>query len=112
MTIEELRSIITDIKMKNREVTAWCMGKGFYLQLTYSDICTETDEFRVQKGRKWYISSFATRSEVVQTVLKAALTSAEHEVREHFRYRGRAVFGPHFNVDRLWEVAGEEIDRR
>jgi hypothetical protein len=28
----------------------------------------------------------------------------EHRTREHFRYRGAAVFGPHFDVDALVEL--------
>jgi hypothetical protein len=29
----------------------------------------------------------------------------EHEAREQFKYRGRAVFGPHMDVDELWKLA-------
>lgn len=55
--------------------------------------------------RKWRLSYFMTKSEVIQTAFKAVITSAEHQAREHFLYRGRAVFGPHFNVDALWDIA-------
>lgn len=64
-------------------------------------------------GRKWFISQHATRSEVVQTVLKAILTALEHEAREHFRYKGRAIFAPHFSVDGLVALVDrEQEDRR
>ena len=37
----------------------------------------------------------------------------EHEAREQFRYRGLAIFGPRFNVDRLAELCmcpdGQEV---
>lgn len=39
------------------------------------------------------------------TILKCALTSQEHRVREHFKYKGELVYGPHFDVDALWEIA-------
>lgn len=42
-----------------------------------------------------------TVSELVQTALKAVLTAVEHEVREQFLYRGRAIFNPHCDVEEL-----------
>ncbi|WP_293222251.1 hypothetical protein [Ottowia sp.] len=47
------------------------------------------------KGQKYH------SSELVQTALKCVLTSVEHETREQFRFRGQAIFGPHFNVEQL-----------
>lgn len=61
----------------------------------------------VQAGRKWFLSEHMTRSEVVQTALKAVLTAEEHEARERFAYRGKRIFGPHINVDALHEVCSE-----
>ena len=58
----------------------------------------------VQRGRKWRLSAFMTKGELVQTAFKAVLTAAEHEVREKFTYRGRPIFGPHYNIDKLVEV--------
>jgi hypothetical protein len=57
-------------------------------------------------GRKWRLSAFMTDSEVVQTALKAVLTAEEHEAREKFTYRGRAIFGPHLEVELLWHLTG------
>lgn len=53
-----------------------------------------------------------TPSEFVQTVFKAFLTSYEHRARESFLFRGRRVFGPHFNVDKLWEIAQDTETRK
>ena len=55
------------------------------------------------------MSHEATRSEVVQTALKCVLTSVEHEARESFTYRGRAIFGPHLDVDVLHSLLGEDF---
>ena len=65
-------------------------------------------------GRKWRLSLHMTPSEVVATALKAVLTAEEHEAREQFRYRGRAIFGPHLDVDALAEFAArkENLDLR
>ncbi len=53
------------------------------------------------RGRKWRLSPWMTKSEIVQTALMAVLAAEEHEVREHFQYKGEAIYGPHYNVDDL-----------
>jgi len=35
----------------------------------------------------------------------------EHKTREWFTYKGKAIFGPHFNVNSLWEICSH-IDIR
>lgn len=60
-----------------------------------------------QQGRKWMLSPYMTKSEVIQTAFKAVLTATEHEVREKFTYKNRAVFGPHFSVDVLHDACGQ-----
>jgi hypothetical protein len=61
-----------------------------------------------QTTRKWYLSPHMTKSEFIQTVFKCVLTSQEHEAREAFKYRGKAIFGPHFDVDSLHQIAGKK----
>lgn len=71
------------------------MGEGFYLQVRIVSA-------KPYDGcRKWYISRHSTISEVVQTTLKAMITASEHEIRENFTYRGKAIFAPHFDVEAL-----------
>lgn len=65
-----------------------------------------TDDEGLQECRKWLIDlNGATKSDLVQTALRAALDAAEHEVREKFRYKGRRLYGPHFDPDKLAEFA-------
>ena len=59
----------------------------------------------MQYTRKWPLSQYMVKSEVVQTALKCVLTSVEHRVREHFLYKGERIFGPHFDVEALYELA-------
>lgn len=59
----------------------------------------------VQTTRKWRLSHVMAKSEFVQTAMKLVLTALEHEARERFLYRGQAVFGPHFDVEALHELA-------
>ncbi len=80
-------------------------GGELYLQVAF------VHEGAEWKGRKWRLSQHMKKSEIVQTALKAVLTAEEHEAREQFLYKGKAVFGPHIDVDALWEVC-ETLDAR
>lgn len=104
MTRDELDDIVDDVAYGDHVFNVGRMGDGFYVQISYFETDVETDEVKIQRGRKWYVSRYSTRSEVVQTLLKAAITSAEHRVREHFYYKGARIFGPHFSVDDLVEL--------
>lgn len=86
-----------------------------YLQASFYAPCNvEGGKAVRQTTRKWQLSAHMTPSELVQTAFKCVLTSIEHEAREQFRYRQRAIFGPHFNVERLAELCeqgsqGQEV---
>ena len=77
-----------------------------YLQVYKDGVCNVTSETYPVNGRKWRLSPHMTRSEIVQIALKAVLTAEEHEVRERFKYRGRSIFDPHYDVDQLWRLRG------
>ena len=100
MTRADLVAILAEIKYKDWVFLADQKGDGYYLQVLFYDM-------GMQKGRKWYVSPHATKSEIVQTVLKAVLTAEEHEAREKFTYQGRPIYGPHLSVDRLVELYDE-----
>ena len=80
-------------------------GYGVFIHVWYHEPDTRTGEMTVQYGRAWHIPAQATESEVVQTALKACLTSAEHRVREAFKYEGEAIYMPHYDVKELKELA-------
>src|ERR1700722_19292527 len=67
-------------------------GDVLLMSATYLENDIKTGKPEKQKTRKWFISEHATESEIVQTALKCILTSAEHNVREHFSYCGMSVF--------------------
>lgn len=52
-------------------------------------------------GRKWRLSPHMTKGEIIQTAFMACMAWEEHECREAFKYKGQAVFSPHFNVEAL-----------
>ena len=74
---------------------------NIYLQATFDEPDIVTGVVEQQFTRKWKLSPHMTKSEVIQTAFKCALTSAEHRCREHFRYKGSAVYSPHYDVDEL-----------
>lgn len=72
-----------------------------YLQAVFVEPDIVSGKPETQSTRKWKLSEHMTKSEFIQTMFKLCVTSAEHRCREHFRYKGSAVYSPHFDVDAL-----------
>lgn len=88
-------------------------GERMYMQVQATTPCNVSGALQTWKGRKWFISQHATKSEIVQTAFKALLTALEHEAREKFLYRGRPILDPHYDVDALWNLRGmDPLDER
>lgn len=83
----QLAAVLRQVQYRQWQFRVQPKGDGFLLQPRFVD-----PEQGLQGGRKWYISSHATKSEVVQTAFKACLTAEEHEVREYFTYKGQRIF--------------------
>ncbi len=111
MPIKRFSDILDEINYKDWQIRAHADGQNVYLQVSFNAANALTGDAEHWTGRKWRLSSHMTRSEVVQTALKAVLAAEEHEARERFKYRGRSVFGPHINVDALWTVCDQTVER-
>jgi len=77
-------------------------GDGFLLQLEYeeADVDNPTDPTpTTQRARKWYVSPFSTETEIVETAFKSCRVSLDHVLKEHFLYKKRRVYSPHFSID-------------
>ena len=105
MKFEEIEELITLIDCPPYRFAVHRDERFAYLQARYDEPCVVTMEMSEQATRKWNLSPHMTRSEIVQTALKCALTSAEHRVREHFTYKGELVYTPHWDVEALYELA-------
>lgn len=79
---------------------------GSWIQVKRWGLDSDTNKLDWIKGRKWRLSEHMTKSEVVQTALKACIAFEEHEVREAFTYKNKAIFGPHLSIDKLVEFCG------
>lgn len=86
---------------------------GFLLQFIYFEASVNDpgSEPIEQRCRKWYMSAFSTKTEIVRTAFKAVQASMMHRLGEHFRYRGKQIHSPHLHVDGLLEIADHQ-DRR
>jgi hypothetical protein len=113
MTIIEAKELLTEIQCLDYQFEIVAEGDFGFLKATYIEQCVVTGAIDRQHTRKWRLSEHMTKSEIVQTALKCALTSAEHRVREHFQYKGELVYGPHFDVEALYELARQRrLDTR
>lgn len=104
MTIEEVQNIIDSISYKDWTLDVLIEGGEFFIQWYFNY------EGKKQWSRKWLVPPTMSKSEIVSTAFKAALTAEEHECREAFRYKNKKVFGPHFDVDLLAEIAGKKAN--
>lgn len=86
-------------------------GGRVYMQIECERPDTYTGVMGVGRGGKSYLSPWMTDSEVVRRALGLLLSYVEHEAREGFTYKGRRIFGPHLDVEALWEVA-DRLDVR
>lgn len=78
---------------------------GYIIYATYMEKDIVTGKNELQATRKWVIEPEWTKSQIVQTALKCILTSHEHRVRESFKFEGKRVFSPHFNIDSFKELS-------
>lgn len=110
MNIQEIIEILKECKFPDYTIeAAQSLTTGqMYLQARYEEPDTTTGVLSWQYTRRWLLSPEMTKSEVVQTAFKCVLTSMEHKTREWFTYKGKAIFGPHFDVDKLHAIAGDE----
>jgi hypothetical protein len=100
--VEWMREQLKDVRYLDYRFSIHAdAGTGIYMQAMFPEADIVTGLVEPQYTRKWKLSIHMTKSELIQTAFKCALTSAEHRCREHFRYKGSAVYSPHYDVDEL-----------
>jgi hypothetical protein len=113
LTKEDVERIVAGVSFLDRRFRVLEKGDGFLVQLEYDERCVVTGELKLQRARKWYVSPWSTETEVVETCWAAVCRSQMHVAGEHFTYRGRRVYSPHFNVEaRVELVDGDRFDAR
>ena len=117
-TLDDVRAIVLDVNLAEElfvgssfRVEYFAGSQIIFIQHTYLRPDAFSGDLERGYGRKWHVSPWATESEIVLTCLKAAITNAEHEVRESFRYKHSRVAHPHIDVNALAQVSGR-VDAR
>lgn len=114
MAIADVQAILKEVAFMDYTLLATESeydGRWF-MQGSYREACIDTGAEALHMTRRWLLTPYMTKSEVVQTAFKLCLTSMEHRTREHFLFRGRRVYGPHFDVEALWAIAEDATDAR
>lgn len=101
---EFVQSVVDNIHFPGYHFRVGLLGERIFVQVHYVEPDVMTGVTEDQFGREWVVAKNPVAGQVVQTCLKAILTSMEHRVREHFLYRDKPVMQPHFDVDELWQL--------
>jgi len=110
--IDWARTVVAECSFPEYKLQVAVSRTGFvYLQAHYDEVDTVTGVVEPQYTRRWLLAPEMTKSEIVATAFKCVLTSMEHKTREWFLYRGRAVYQPHQDVDKLWETCRQSDER-
>jgi hypothetical protein len=99
-----LRGILAGIGFRDGGFLVEEIDGGFLIQLRCDEVDVGSGARETYFGRKWYIGSSASESDIVRTAFKAAVTWQEHETREGFTYQGVPVFGAHCDVRDLAQL--------
>jgi len=108
VNLPEMRNLVAACSFEDYSFRVAEGHGGIFLQAVYVDADIVTGEYEPQYTRKWLLSPAMTRSEIVQTCFKLVITSMEHRAREGFKYHGKRIFGPHFDVDALWQLCADQ----
>ena len=117
MTPDEMRKVLAEVQYRDwdiliREEATFAHQQGRpYLQVCATGIDNEDPSRTVTwSGRKWRLSKWMTKSELVATAFLAIQTAVEHETRELFKYRGVSIYSPHYDVDALARLRRDETN--
>lgn len=100
-----LRKVLSFVTYPKVDFCIVVKNDMFFIQVRCDSKCNTTGAPYQWKGRKWFVSSHSTDSEIVQTCFKAIITALEHEAREKFMFLGQPVFRPHLDVYDLFDLS-------
>jgi hypothetical protein len=115
-TYDQIWDILNQIQFMDRNFRLLSKGSGFLLQVEYWEVDVDSPATMknpaipvLQRGRKWYVSPFSTETEIVETAFKAIKISMMHVVKEHFTYKGRRVYSPHFDINGRIQLCDDKV---
>lgn len=118
MTKQRLAAILAEIRIFDRtfKITGPVTVQdtedvmcGWHVQVQYyePDIYKPDGDQQLQESRPWFIWEGASESEVVHTVFAAVMRSYDHVVQEHFTYKDKRVYSPHFAIEQRLKMADD-----
>ena len=109
----EIQNILNEVWYKDWDIVFRLEGARPYIQIQFDAPDSFTGEVERQYCRKWMLSRFMTKSEIVRTAYKAIEAAVLHELQEDFRFLGEPVYRPHIDVMALHEISkANRIDKR
>ena len=99
LSLARLKVIVERTQLPDFQFDCQKIANKFIVHIRQSTEDADTGKRELMQGRSWLIEPDASEAEVVRTLLKAALTWSEHEIRERFHYDGVRIFHPHFQID-------------
>lgn len=103
-SFEHIREVLDKVRYKQGWYLHVAQERGSirpYLQWRFTGPCAVTGIVAEHPCRKWFLSTFMTDGELVQTAFGAALQAEEHECREFFLYDGHRIMNPHLSLAAL-----------
>lgn len=98
MTLDQVREILGRVRYLDWRWRVLPKGDGFLIQAVFIAPDANNGGLFEQRGRKWYVSSHSTLSEVVETAWAAVQRAVLHEARENFYYAGSKLHDPHLDA--------------
>lgn len=112
LTIDHMCEIVADVTYKDWKFTIGDDDGHPWLQVSFPAVDNYAPHImNIQTGRKWRLSRFMCKGEVVQTALAACLAAEEHEARELFRYKGQSIYDGHYDPDALAALRADPTSR-
>lgn len=101
----DFEQIVSQVAVGHLKVLLRYDGDRPYIQIRCNNgTDTKTGEPTSWTSRKWMLSPYMVKSEVVRTIYKAYHAAVLHEADEVFTYKGVSIYSPHINVDVLADV--------
>lgn len=96
LTAAEVRQVIEDIEYKDWVFEYKPVQNGIMIWPMFQRVDSVTGYLDWSKNmRPWYVEYWRDKGYLVQTIFKMIEAAEEHELRETFKYKGEAIYGPH-----------------
>jgi hypothetical protein len=106
MKFQEIKQFVAEnIQYKNWEFHVKEKNNVTFLQIQFEATDNFSGKLERQYCRKWQLSEWMTRTEIVRTAFLAVLQAERHESEEAFKYKGQAIFNSHLSADVLAGIA-------